>query len=107
MKLSELMQTLTNKNGEMENTMIVVKANDDIAKITFGKNLPKLKDFQELVDGYIEPVYINFLEQQGDYFVLADEEAIMKDKPFNNVMSVLFGAMLFGDVIIMNKKDFK
>jgi hypothetical protein len=90
----------------MENSMLVIKANDDVAKITFLENeKPKLEQMQEIVGGYIEVVYIPYLEQQGDYLAIVDEEGMIRRRMFNKIMNTLFGVHLYGDVIIMNKGD--
>jgi hypothetical protein len=106
MNIKEFMETITNKNGEMTNSMLVIRTTNSIAKIYFGKDTkPKVQELQQLVGGYIEPVYIPLLEEQGEYFAIVDEDGINRRKILNRIMFDLFGVQLYGDVIIMNKGD--
>jgi hypothetical protein len=102
MTLAQLMMTLTNKNGEMNKGIIVVKTNGDIAHIKFKKK-PKLEELQKLVGGYIEMVSVPYLEDQGDYVVIVNEEGLVRRLPLNYNMQTLFGGILYGDVVIMER----
>jgi hypothetical protein len=106
MNIKEFVDTLTNKKGQMKNSILVVKTTNDISKIYYGKDTyPRIQELQKIVGGYIEAVNIPLLEEQGDYFAVVDDEGINKRKVFNRVMFDLFGVKLYGDVIIMNKGD--
>jgi hypothetical protein len=105
MTLAQMMIALTNKNGEMEKSIIVVKTDLSIAHITYNKKKPMLKELQQLVGGYIELVDVPYLEDQGEYMVVVNEEGLIRELPLNYHMQTLFGVQLYGNAIIM-RKDF-
>lgn len=103
MELKDLMTYLTNKNNEMDNLMLIIKTNGDIAYVRFDKK-PSLKQMQDLVGGYIEPTTLPYLDEQGDYIAIVNEEGMLNRLPVNHMVYTLFGAYLYGDIIIMKKE---
>jgi hypothetical protein len=103
LQLKDLLSNLTNKDGEMENKMLIIKTNGDIGYVRFEKK-PSLKQMQDIVGGYIEITTIPFLEEQGDYIAIVNEEGMLNRLPVNHLTNALFGAYLYGDIIIMKKE---
>jgi len=61
-----------------------------------------LKDYQTIIDGYIEVVKVSSYEQ-----LLVDEDAIMKNKNVNRIASVLAKKRILGTAILIKIEDFK
>ena len=63
----------------------------------------KLKDLQKLVGGYVELIPL----PSGGKVMLADEEGMLKHLKTNELATTYAGRPIVGDVIIIQRRDFK
>ena len=61
-----------------------------------------LKEMQTIVGGYIEIV----TDRNGDYLV-CNEEGKLMGLPINHKASMLFGAMMNGDILVASENELK
>jgi hypothetical protein len=62
-----------------------------------------LEECQEMVGGYIETLNCNL----AGHLAICDEEGLMKNKIPNRQISTIVGYTLVGDVMIIERKNFK
>lgn len=62
-----------------------------------------VKSMQQAVDGKVETIKL-----RDGGLMLCDREALPKDKPYNNLASLVAGTSVYGDAVIIghNGKDF-
>ena len=84
--------------------LALVITNDSISTVDASKLT--LKEMQKIVDGYVEPIFLN-----NQYVALVDEDGRLKHKPINYVWSMLEISdecvSLVGTVILMKKEMLK
>lgn len=87
----------------MNEKVIVLSASGHISivKIQPDDNGSVLRDLQSLVGGYIEVVRPAYL--QLPYMIVCNEEGVINNLARNSAGSMLYGAPIFGDVVIMKE----
>ena len=79
---------------------ILIKATDEIGyALIVGDDT--LRGMQEFVGGYIEIVRPAYLRRP--YVMIVNEEGLLKGLPINNTGSLLYGAPIVGDVLILKE----
>lgn len=105
----ELLKTLSNFNGEMDNTLIVLKQDGiktSIEKISIDEP-PSLKQLQQMVGGYIQTVPKKDLWESTDFLFIVNEEGKLKNLDFNANAYRLFGQHIYGNMVIMKERYLK
>ena len=67
-------------------------------------SIDTLKKMQDLVDGYIEFVY---LSPSKGLVLIVNEEGLIKELPINVQASVIAGQPLFGDIVEVPVDEFQ
>jgi hypothetical protein len=62
-----------------------------------------LEELQEYVGGYIELVHL----MEPKYYLLVNEDGLLRGLPLNKAASVIAGRRIVGDAVYMEKRFFK
>lgn len=79
----------------------LLKANGEILP---NVSIDTLKKMQDLVDGYIEFVY---LSPSKGLVLIVNEEGLIKELPVNVQASIIAGQPLFGDIVEVPADEFQ
>lgn len=74
--------------------MRAIKLQGFLIKLIYVENT--VRDLQNAVDGKLESISL-----RDDGIMICDREALPKDKPYNNLASLIAGTGVYGDAIIV------
>ncbi len=77
----------------MKRQVFILRTNEPSEELS---SPPTLKEAQAIVGGYVEFVYC-----KGGVTLVVNEEGIIKYLPLNNLASLIYGAVICGDAILL------
>ena len=80
---------------------ILITADNDLRIINFKK--PTLESLQKAVDGYIEIVKPQGLDEP--YSLICNEEGMIKNLSINPTASYLYGSTIYGNVVLLQEGE--